>query len=38
MRLPLPQFATKERHPDRIAEVIETATSEFLLNVWNLKT
>ena len=30
MRLPLPQFATKERHPDRIAEVIETATSEFL--------
>ena len=30
MRLPLPQFATKERHLDRIAEVIETATSEFL--------
>lgn len=30
MRLPLPQFATQERHLDHIAEVIETATTEFL--------
>ena len=30
MRLPLPQFAADNRHPDRIAEVIETATTEFL--------
>ncbi|NJO40403.1 MAG: hypothetical protein HC769_01560 [Cyanobacteria bacterium CRU_2_1] len=30
MRLPLPQFATPDRHPDYIAEVIETATTEFL--------
>jgi hypothetical protein len=30
MRLPLPQFATGDRHPDYIAEVIETATTEFL--------
>ncbi|UBF24666.1 hypothetical protein K9N68_23760 [Kovacikia minuta CCNUW1] len=30
MRLPLPQFATHNRHPDHIAEVIETATTEFL--------
>jgi hypothetical protein len=30
MRLPLPQFAASDRHPDRIAEVIETATTEFL--------
>jgi hypothetical protein len=30
MRLPLPQFAASDRHPDRIAEVIETATAEFL--------
>ncbi|MGA7937223.1 MAG: HAS-barrel domain-containing protein [Kovacikia sp.] len=30
MRLPLPQFATQNRHPDHIAEVIETATTEFL--------
>ncbi|AFZ11846.1 HerA-ATP synthase, barrel domain protein [Crinalium epipsammum PCC 9333] len=30
MRLPLPQFAAGERHPNHIAEVIETATTEFL--------
>jgi hypothetical protein len=30
MRLPLPQFATGDRHPHHIAEVIETATTEFL--------
>lgn len=30
MRLPLPQFATGDRHPDYIAEVIETSTTEFL--------
>ncbi|PSB02256.1 hypothetical protein [Merismopedia glauca] len=30
MHLPLPQFATKERHPNHIAEVIETASTEFL--------
>lgn len=30
MRLPLPQFAAKNRHPNHIAEVIETATTEFL--------
>lgn len=30
MRLPLPQFATDNRHPDHIAEVIETTTTEFL--------
>ncbi len=30
MRLPLPQFGTQNRHPDYIAEVIETATTEFL--------
>ena len=30
MRLPLPQFATDNRHPDHIGEVIETATTEFL--------
>lgn len=30
MRLPLPQFAAHQRHPDHIAEVIETATTEFL--------
>ncbi|NEP18778.1 MAG: hypothetical protein F6J97_18075 [Leptolyngbya sp. SIO4C1] len=30
MRLPLPQFAARERHPDHFAEVIETATTEFL--------
>jgi len=30
MRLPLPQFATSDRHPNHIAEVIETATTEFL--------
>ncbi len=30
MRLPLPQFAIGDRHPDYIAEVIETATTEFL--------
>jgi len=30
MRLPLPQFATEDRHPNHIAEVIETSTTEFL--------
>lgn len=30
MRLPLPQFATENRQPQHIAEVIETATTEFL--------
>jgi hypothetical protein len=30
MRLPLPQFSTQNRHPSYIAEVIETATTEFL--------
>lgn len=30
MRLPLPQFATDNLHPDHIAEVIETATTGFL--------
>ncbi|HLO87013.1 MAG TPA: HAS-barrel domain-containing protein [Nostocaceae cyanobacterium] len=30
MRLPLPQFETGDRHPHHIAEVIETATTEFL--------
>ncbi|ACA98307.1 MULTISPECIES: HAS-barrel domain-containing protein [Cyanophyceae] len=29
MRLPLPQFSPGDRHPDHIAEVIETATTEF---------
>ncbi|MBD2000246.1 hypothetical protein H6F88_31175 [Oculatella sp. FACHB-28] len=30
MRLPLPQFSSQNRHPSYIAEVIETATTEFL--------
>jgi hypothetical protein len=30
MRFPLPQFAAQNRHPNHIAEVIETATTEFL--------
>ena len=30
MRLPLPQFSGGARHPNHFAEVIETATSEFL--------
>jgi hypothetical protein len=30
MRLPLPQFAAHNRHPDHIAEVIETETTGFL--------
>lgn len=30
MRLPLPQFATGNRLPNHIAEVIETSTTEFL--------
>ncbi|MBW4490459.1 MAG: hypothetical protein KME12_21995 [Trichocoleus desertorum ATA4-8-CV12] len=30
MRLPLPQFAHQNRPPNHIAEVIETATTEFL--------
>lgn len=30
MRLPLPQFTTSDRHPNHIAEVIETSTTEFL--------
>ncbi len=30
MRLPLPQFSSRDRHPNHIAEVIETTTCEFL--------
>ncbi len=30
MRLPLPQFAGRDRAPNHIAEVVETATTEFL--------
>lgn len=30
MRVPLPQFSIQNRHPDHLAEVIETATSDFL--------
>ncbi len=30
MRLPLPQFAVDDRHPSHIAEVIETATTQYL--------
>ncbi|WP_414578607.1 HAS-barrel domain-containing protein [Anabaena sp. CCY 9402-a] len=30
MRLPLPQFDTGDRHPNHIAEVIETTSTEFL--------
>ena len=30
MRLPLPQFATRDRHPGHIAEVVETSTTEYL--------
>jgi hypothetical protein len=30
MRLPLPQFDTRDRNPNHIGEVIETATTEFL--------
>ncbi|MGF1493879.1 MAG: HAS-barrel domain-containing protein [Microcoleaceae cyanobacterium] len=30
MRLPFPQFSITHRHPNHIAEVIETSTSEFL--------
>ena len=30
MRLPLPQFVGRDRHPNHFAEVIETSTSEFL--------
>ena len=30
MRLPLPQFAAASRHPNHIAEAIETSTTEFL--------
>ncbi|NEQ53041.1 MAG: hypothetical protein F6K11_23365, partial [Leptolyngbya sp. SIO3F4] len=30
MRLPLPQRTSSERHPAHIAEVVETATTEFL--------
>jgi hypothetical protein len=30
MRLPLPQLTDRDRNPDHIAEVIETATTEFL--------
>ena len=30
MRIPLPQFSTTNRHPNHIAEVIETSTTEFL--------
>ena len=30
MRLPLPQFAPRDRHPGHIAEVVETSTTEYL--------
>jgi hypothetical protein len=30
MRLPLPQFDSRDRNPNHIAEVIETSTTEFL--------
>jgi hypothetical protein len=30
MRLPLPQFSVDDRHPHHIAEVIETATTQYL--------
>ena len=30
MRLPLPQFTIDDRNPDRIAEVIETSTTQYL--------
>jgi hypothetical protein len=30
VRLPLPQFTSDDRHPNHIAEVIETATTRFL--------
>lgn len=30
MRLSLPQFAVSDRHPNHIAEVVETSTTEFL--------
>uniref|UniRef100_A0A832M2J3 Helicase HerA barrel domain-containing protein n=1 Tax=Oscillatoriales cyanobacterium SpSt-402 TaxID=2282168 RepID=A0A832M2J3_9CYAN len=30
MRLPLPQFAARNRHPNHIAEIVETSTTEFL--------
>lgn len=30
MRLPLPQFSSQNRHPNYIAEVVETTTTEFL--------
>ncbi len=30
MRLPLPQFDNRDRHPNHIAEVIETSSCEFL--------
>ncbi|MBE9039326.1 hypothetical protein IQ235_00765 [Oscillatoriales cyanobacterium LEGE 11467] len=30
MRLPLSQFSASERHPNHLAEVIETSTTEFL--------
>ncbi|HEY9849246.1 MAG TPA: HAS-barrel domain-containing protein [Leptolyngbyaceae cyanobacterium] len=30
MRIPLPQFTPSQRHPNHIAEVIETSTTEFL--------
>ncbi|MDF5729945.1 MAG: HAS-barrel domain-containing protein, partial [Rhizonema sp. PD38] len=30
MRLPLPQFSSRNRHPKHIAEVIETTSCEFL--------
>jgi hypothetical protein len=30
MRLPLPQFSVEDRHPQHIAEVIETSTTQYL--------
>ncbi len=38
MRPPLPQLATDNRHPDHIAEVIETTTTEFLAQCLEILT
>lgn len=37
MRFPLQQFAIQNRHPNHIAEVIETATTEFLAQCLELE-
>lgn len=38
MRFPLPQFATQQRHPHHIAEVVETSTTEFLAQCLDSET